>query len=116
MVRITFEDVCLRFNEKEIFRSLCACMVSGRIAVVTGRNGSGKSTFLRLAARLLMPDSGKVAVEEDGSPLQKERYCSRIAMLSPELRLYQRLTAEENLRFLAGLRASANSMTSRVRK
>ena len=104
MVRIMFEDVGLRFGEKEIFRSLDAELVSGRIAVVTGRNGSGKSTFLRLAARLAMPDTGRVTAEAEGKPLEKEAYRSRLAMVTPEMKLYPRLTAEENLRFLLGLR------------
>ena len=104
MVRITFEGVDLKFGGKEVFRSLEADMKSGSVTVVTGRNGSGKSTFLRLAARLLPPDRGRVTAEEAGKPLEREEYRSRIAMLSPEMKLYPRLTAEENLRFLAGLR------------
>jgi ABC-type lipoprotein export system ATPase subunit len=41
--------------------------VSGRLTVVAGRSGSGKTTLLRIAAGLLLPDSG--AVVWNGSPL-----------------------------------------------
>ena len=109
MIRISFENVGMGFGEKELFRSLSAEMRSGKITVVAGRNGSGKSTFLRLAAHLVLPDSGRVDAAEDGVSLGKGALRSRLAMVAPEMRLYDRLTAEENFRFFSGLREKAFS-------
>lgn len=109
MIRLAFEEVGLRFGPKEIFRALCAEILSGRVTAVTGRNGSGKSTLLRLAAKLMMPDEGKVVAREESRLLEKGDYRGRLGMVTPEMRLYGRLTAEENLRFLAGMRGRALS-------
>ncbi len=104
MMTISFDSVGLSFGAQRLFDSLHATLPSGQITVVTGQNGSGKSTFLQLAAKFIAPDTGKVVAAEDGSILQKDAFRSRLAMVTPEWNLYARLTAEENLRFFLGLR------------
>ena len=104
MVRIEFTEVCQRFHGRKIFGPLDAILSGGKITAVTGQNGSGKSTFLKLAAHLLLPSTGRVMVSERGAVLQKEALRQRIAMVTPELRFYDRLTARENMDFLLGMR------------
>jgi heme exporter protein A len=55
---------------------------------------------------LLSPDTGKVVARdrEAGLVLEKAEFRSRLAMVTPELRFYPRLTAWENMDFLLGLR------------
>ncbi len=104
MITISFDDVGLSFGSHVLFDSLNTTLSSGQITMVTGHNGSGKSTFLQLAAKFITPDTGKVVAMDDGTLIQKEAFRSRLAMVTPELKLYAKLTAEENLRFLLGLR------------
>lgn len=104
MIKINFTAVSQRFHGRQIFGPLDASLEGGKITAVTGANGSGKSTFLKLAAHLLLPSEGKVTVMADGEELKGESLRQRIAMVTPELRLYDRLTARENLDFLLGLR------------
>ena len=104
MITIEFDRVGLRFGEKALFSDLTVKITSGKVTAVSGINGSGKTTFLLLAAKLIMPDEGEVAVREAGAALKKESYRSRLAMVRPEWSIYPHLTAEENLRFFLGLR------------
>ncbi len=104
MIRISFESAGLSFGSQELFSGLTLSVPQGRITAVTGQNGSGKSTFLRLAAKFISPDTGNITAEENGRILEKDAFRSRIAMVTPELKLYPKLTAEENLQFLLGLR------------
>ena len=104
MITIHFAAVSQRFHGRQIFAPLDAELSSGKITAITGRNGSGKSTFLKLAGHLLAPSVGKITVTADGEELRGEELRQRIAMVTPELRLYDRLTARENLDFLLGLR------------
>ena len=104
MMTISFEEVGLGFGSQKLFEALSIVLPAGQVTAITGHNGSGKSTFLRLAAKFLAPDTGKVIAKEDETMLQKSSFRSRIAMVTPDLKLYPRLTAEENLRFLLGLR------------
>ncbi len=104
MLTISFEAVGLGFGSQTLFEALSVLLPSGRVTAITGHNGSGKSTFLRLAAKFLAPDRGAVTAREDETVLQKDSFRSRLAMVTPEWKLYPRLTAEENLRFFLGLR------------
>ena len=104
MISITFAAVSQRFHGRQIFGPLDASLYGGKITAITGANGSGKSTFLKLAGHLLAPSAGKISVMLDGEELTGENLRQRLAMVTPELRLYDRLTARENLDFLLGLR------------
>ena len=104
MMRIKFTAVSQRFHGRQIFGPLEAELVSGKITAITGRNGSGKSTFLKLAGHLLPPTVGKITVTAEDMELKGEELRQRIAMVTPELRFYDRLTARENMDFLLGLR------------
>ena len=104
MVEIKFTGVSQRFHKRKIFGPLDCGLRGGRITAVTGRNGSGKSTFLKLAGHFLPPSSGKVTVTLDGMEIRGEVLRRCIAVVTPELRFYDRLTARENLDFLLGLR------------
>jgi iron complex transport system ATP-binding protein len=50
-------------------RGLDAAIPSGEIVALLGENGSGKSTFLKVIARILEPDGGSLLL--DGRPLSR---------------------------------------------
>ena len=104
MLTISFEEVTQRFRGRTIFAKVNQKLQSGQVTVVTGPNGSGKSTMLKLAGKLLLPSSGRVLAEENGTLLRRGDFRSRMAMVTPDLRFYARLTAWENAKFLLGLR------------
>lgn len=65
---------------------------AGELVVVTGGNGSGKSTVLRLLTALLQPDQGTVRV--NGEPLaagQRQAYRDKIAAVFSDYHLFRRL-------------------------
>ena len=91
---ITFDDVSLSFGRRELFKNISLNLRGGRVIGITGANGAGKSTFLKLAGKIIRPDSGEVKL-----PAEK-----KIAAVAPEMKIYDSLTAEENLFFFAKLR------------
>ena len=92
--KIFFDDVSVSFGQRAIFKNVTLELRGGQIIGVTGANGSGKSTFLKLAGKIIRPDSGAVEL-----PAEK-----KIVAVSPEMKIYDGLTAEENLTFFARLR------------
>jgi ABC-type polysaccharide/polyol phosphate transport system ATPase subunit len=50
------------FFEKEVLRGIDLKVYKGESIGLLGRNGSGKSTFLRVLAGIITPDKGKVKV------------------------------------------------------
>jgi ABC-2 type transport system ATP-binding protein len=69
----------------------------GEIFGVLGANGSGKSTFIRMIATLLIPDKGTATVfghDVVGDPLAVRRLINRVSV---EASFFKRLSAMENL-------------------
>jgi len=104
MITIKFEAVTQSFYGRTIFQDIDAVLQSGTITAVTGQNGSGKSTLLKLAARFMLPSDGRVSAWDDQKELRRAELRNKLAMVTPELRFYPRLTARENIAFLLGLR------------
>ena len=104
MVEIRMCDICQCFEGRDVLHYVTASFHSGRVTAIAGANGSGKSTLLRLAARLLIPTSGSVDTFRDGTPVKGAAYRSMLAMATPEMELYARLTVRENLTFFLGAR------------
>jgi len=91
---ISLSDVGKRFGSRIIVRNITLSVRSGEIALLTGVNGAGKSTILKMMAGLLRADKGSV-----------QRHCSNeaVAYLGHSTFLYGNLTALENLSFWEGL-------------
>ena len=64
---IKAEALCKRFGDVTALDHVDALIPDGSVYGLIGTNGSGKSTFLRIAAGILKPDSGSLTV--DGSPV-----------------------------------------------
>ncbi len=74
-------------------------LAPGEIAVLLGRNGSGKTTTLRIISGLLIPDSGEVRI--NGQPPSG---CSLGVLLDTNRVGYPRLSPLENLLYLGVVR------------
>ena len=75
----------------------------GQLYALLGPNGAGKTTTLRIVAGLLAPDSGAVAISGIDC-LADPTAAKRItAWLPDEPMVYDALTVEEYLAFMAGL-------------
>lgn len=99
-----FEEAGISFAGRSVLRGLSFTLAGGTVAIVRGANGSGKSTLLRLAAGMLRPTEGRVALRTAAGEAEGAAWQMNLACLSPELALYPLLTAAENLDFFLGLR------------
>ena len=101
---VTFDHVSKTFGTQAVLQGVTCTLTGGTVYAVTGANGSGKSTFLRLAGHLLRASEGNVVVEDNGTMLTREALRRELGLLSPELALSPELTGEEAMDFLLGLR------------
>jgi phospholipid/cholesterol/gamma-HCH transport system ATP-binding protein len=62
---VEFDRVQMAFGERRVFRSLSCRFPRGKISVILGGSGSGKSTVLRLIGGLVRPQGGRILVDGD---------------------------------------------------
>src|SRR5437879_1170118 len=62
---ISATEVTVRYGERAILDAATLAIDEGQRIGLVGRNGCGKTTFLKLLAGLQMPDSGNVTRRRD---------------------------------------------------
>lgn len=60
------ENVSFSYGEETILQDISVEMPQNKIIGITGKSGSGKSTFLKLLMRFWQTDSGKISISERG--------------------------------------------------
>ena len=86
----------------------------GKVFTLVGPNGAGKTTTLRMVATLLKPTSGSITVGGVDVVLEPREVRRRIGFLTGTTRLYERLTAEELVKYYADLHGmSTHQFTQR---
>ena len=65
MAFVQFSQVSLAFGDRDILKNVTINLQAGTKAALTGANGTGKSTLIKVLAGLIKPDSGNRAVQKD---------------------------------------------------
>jgi heme exporter protein A len=100
------EDLACRRGDRLVFAGLSCRVSAGGALIVTGANGSGKSSLLRLLATLLRPAAGNLFW--DGAPVATAlpRYRAAIHYLGHLDALKPALSPRETLAFWAAQRGA----------
>ena len=79
---LKFENVKFNYGEKLIFKNINMEFKTNKVIAITGKNGSGKSTFLDLLSSLIKPTSGNIKINETNIDQYKSSWGKKIGYLS----------------------------------
>ena len=96
--------ICKSFNKIRVIESLSFSQSNNEFIALMGNNGSGKTTTLRILARVMRPDSGSIIFQDKDLLSHKSINRSSILYLGHEPGMYSHFTPRENLRFAFSLR------------
>jgi phospholipid/cholesterol/gamma-HCH transport system ATP-binding protein len=98
---VSFEHVCKIFDDTMVLRNVSFTVPHGRMTILIGASGSGKSVLLKMILGLLRPDCGVVRVNgeriDDMTETELMRVRDDIGMLFQESALFDSLTVAENV-------------------
>ncbi|MEA3105585.1 MAG: heme exporter protein [Gammaproteobacteria bacterium] len=103
------EKVHVWRGDRHVLKGLSLDVRPGELMHVSGPNGTGKTTLLRVVCGLLRPENGSVAWQGRSIAASAAEYQSVLAYASHEPALKSDLTALENLRFTVGLKRRVTS-------
>src|SRR5256885_9928882 len=95
MIRV--EGLRKSFGEVRAVSGVDLRVESGKILVLLGQNGAGKSTTLRCLGGILRPDAGLIELDGLRLPDSLDRVRSSLGVVPDQARLYGRNTATEYL-------------------
>ena len=98
-MRLSAVELTCRRGGRTVFEGLSFAVNAGEALTVTGRNGAGKSSLLRLIAGLLRPARGRISLD-GGDP--ELTVAEQVHYLGHQDALKPALSVAENLGFWAG--------------
>ena len=93
-------------NENKIFENLNLSLTNKKMIQIKGRNGSGKTTFLKVILNILEPKSGEIIWK--GKNIKKNifEFYSQTTFIMDNNTSTRELSVEDNINFWRGLTSS----------
>lgn len=100
---IELKDIKKSFGDKEILKGVSAVMESGKVNLIIGASGSGKTVMMKSIVGLIEVDSGQILYDgKDFTSMdihEKKAIRQEIGMLFQGSALFDSMTVEQNVMF-----------------
>jgi len=103
-IELGCENLEKSFSNKFIFKKLSFKLTNSSSLIITGRNGTGKSTLIKILSNLIKETNGKKWMKLNGKYVERDKQFFNIGLLAPYINLYDELTSYENLEFFYKLK------------
>jgi ABC-type cobalamin/Fe3+-siderophores transport system ATPase subunit len=84
MELIHIENLSFAYNNKGILNGISFCISEGETWAIIGKNGSGKSTFIKLIAGILKPANGNIKIKSRFSSEYTPKSLAKIISYVPQ--------------------------------
>lgn len=117
---ISLKNIKKSFGHKEVLRDVSAVMEQGKVNLIIGASGSGKTVLMKIMVGLVQPDGGQVLYDGKDMVTMTDKELkgirTEIGMLFQGSALFDSLTVEQNILFPLEMftRQSKRDMKARV--
>jgi heme exporter protein A len=101
---LEIKNLSKNFGRRLIFQNINYSINSNTVLGISGNNGSGKSTFMKIIAGVLSPNKGEIVHSLNGNKINSDELFNHIGFVSPYLILYEEFSSEENLKVFSKIR------------
>lgn len=114
---IQTDNISKSFGDKVVSDHITMSFDTGYIHLLNGKNGCGKSTYLKMLYGLMLPDSGTVLYKGKDIEKCRNEYLKNIGIVTADDRsLYHKLTAYENLYYIGRIfHISKNELNTKIK-
>lgn len=100
---IELKDIKKGFGDKQVLKGVSATMEAGKVNLIIGSSGSGKTVMMKCIVGLIEVDSGQVLYNEQDftamNDQEKKTIRQEIGMLFQGSALFDSMTVEQNVMF-----------------
>jgi phospholipid/cholesterol/gamma-HCH transport system ATP-binding protein len=99
---IEVKDLKKSFDDVEVLKGISTSFDKGKVNLIIGQSGSGKTVFLKSLLNVYMPSSGEILFDgryQYYEPDEKQHLRSEIGTVFQGSALFDSLTVEENIMF-----------------
>lgn len=100
---IALKNVSKSFGDIPAVRDMSFHIPEGRITIVTGADGAGKSTLFKMLVGLVRRDSGQILLHGEDIGHDYQKLTAVTGYMPERFSLYPDLSVEENLNFFADI-------------
>lgn len=100
----------MKYGPIEVIKNITFDILPGEFASIIGKSGCGKTTLLKIIARLLKPTNGEVSLNTGSDPPLN----SFKGYVQQEMNLFPHLTVRQNIGFPLGLKSFRHLKSKRI--
>ena len=97
LMELHIQGLNFSYGEKKVFEDADIDLSADKITILFGKNGTGKSTLLKLIAGIERGDSGNISFSDKNGSIFSPK--GMIAYLGHKLAIKEELTVEQNISF-----------------
>ncbi len=118
MYAIEYQQICMKYGEKEVIRNFNLAIEEGEFVTIIGSSGCGKTTVLKMVNGLITPTEGKIFVHgQNTKDVNITQLRRKIGYAIQGSVLFPHMTVEKNIAYVPSLSKTDKKQTEEaVRK